>query len=422
MEDNNLPHVVVLGGGFAGLSAVKSLADTQVKITLIDRENHHLFQPLLYQVATAGLSAADIAQPLRHILEEQDNLLVLMDEVTEINTTGRLITTRDSSISYDYLIVALGVKTSYFGNNDWAPFAPGLKTLDEATEIRRRVLLAFEEAEIAKRSYNTDRPLNLVVVGGGPTGVELAGALAELSQFVLSKEFHLIEPVKAEVHLIEAGPRLLSAFLDEQSNYTLKELESMGVTVHLNTPVTEMTENSVIAGDLTIDSSVVLWAAGVESCQASRSVSGVERDRAGRIKVTQTLTIPEHDNVFVIGDLAASVDCNNVRVPGVAPAAIQMGKHAASQIDNHLKRLPLQPFAYTDKGNMATIGRRRAVAQFGKHMINGILAWFLWLSVHLLFLVGLRNRITVLHQWVWSYFSWQLGARIITKKRISEPT
>ncbi|WP_309381359.1 NAD(P)/FAD-dependent oxidoreductase [Cerasicoccus frondis] len=417
-SDAKRPHIVILGGGFAGLSAAKALADCQAMVTLIDRENHHLFQPLLYQVATAGLSAADIAQPLRHILEKQKNLMVIMDEVQSIELSEKRVCLKSSALDYDYLIVALGVQTSYFGNADWAKHAPGLKTLDEATEIRRRVLLAYENAEKAADSSAAEAALNFVVVGGGPTGVELAGAISELSRFVLAREFHRIDPAKAKVHLIEAGPRLLPAFDPKQSQYTLEVLQKMGVSVHLDTMVTNIEEGTVTTSKETIESSAVLWAAGVESGKAARTLNDVERDRAGRIIVNSNLAIPEHASVYVVGDLASFTPDGGRPVPGVAPAALQMGAHAAMQIKRQLDGQTLQPFAYHDKGSMATIGRSSAVAQFGKRTINGVFAWVLWLMVHLLFLVGMKNRLTVFHHWVWSYFTWQVGARIITKKRI----
>ena len=413
---SNLPHVVILGGGFAGLAAGKALAKYPVKITLIDKENHHLFQPLLYQVATAGLSAADIAQPLRHIFSGQSNLTTLMDEVVDFDLDASKVHLRSQSLSYDYMVIALGVTTGYFGNQQWARFAPGLKTLDEATELRRRVLSAFERAELANDPDKTALWLTFVVVGGGPTGVELAGAIAELAQHVMAKDFRHIDSTKAEVHLVEAGPRLLNNFPEGQSSYAHKRLTKMGVKVHLGEPVTSVSADGVTLPQSTISSGTILWAAGVEANSVANNLGQVPRDRAGRLEVNPDLMLPNFENVFVAGDLAKMSDFKGKQVPCLAPAATQMGRHAAKQIARDLAGRPLQPFIYFDKGNMATIGRSSAVANYRKISINGYFAWVAWLGVHLVFLMGMRNRISVFLNWAWSYLAWRQGARIITKK------
>lgn len=417
---NSTPHVVILGGGFGGLSAAKQLAKAPVRITLVDREGHHLFQPLLYQVATAGLSAADIAEPLRHIFAKQKNLTTLMDEVVDIDLKSNRVELKHDQLNYDYLVLALGASTGYFGNNQWAKYAPGLKTLDEATELRRRILLAFEHAEIAGANEEAERWMNFVVIGGGPTGVELAGAIAELANYVLVDEFRKIDTKRANVHLIEAESRLVPAFKEKQSEYTLRRLEKMGVNVHLETKVSDITADKVIAGNQSFNIGTVLWAAGVEGNAVARKIDSVDLDRGGRIITNANLTISEHKNVFIVGDLASLEDAKGRRVPGVAPAAMQMGKHAAKQILSDLKGRKRKPFVYFDKGNMATIGRSSAIAEVGNLAIRGYPAWLAWLFVHLIFLVGLRNRISVFIQWVWSYVSWHCGARIITKKLHSD--
>ena len=418
-SDKKQPHVVILGGGFGGMSAAKKLAKAPVRITLVDKEHHHLFQPLLYQVATAGLSAADIAEPLRHIFVSQQNLTTLMEEVVTIDLSSRKVKLKNSELEYDYLIVALGASTGYFGNNHWAQHAPGLKTLDEATELRRRILLAFEQAEIAKTKEEAERHMKFVVIGGGPTGVELAGAIAELARFVLSNEYRKIDAAKADIRLIEAGPRLMPAFKQKQSDYTLQRLEKMGVKVHLNTPVSELSADKVVAGDQTFEVGTVLWAAGVEGNAVARNMESLELDRAGRVKINVDLTVPDHNNVFVVGDLAHLEDAKGKRVPGVAPAAMQMGTHAAKQILSDLCGRNRKPFVYFDKGNMATIGRSSAIVEIRNLAIRGYPAWLAWLGVHLVFLIGLSNRISVFIQWVWSYVAWHRGARIITKKPLS---
>jgi NADH dehydrogenase len=405
---------VILGGGFGGLAACRALARAPVRITLVDRQNHHLFQPLLYQVATAGLAAPDIAQPLRHILSRQRNATTLMGEIQRIDLATRRVELAGTSLNYDKLIIALGARTGYFGHTDWARHAPGLKSLDEATSLRRQLLLAFEQAEAARDTAEWVRLLSFVVVGGGPTGVETAGALAELARRVLADDFRRIDPSRAHIHLVEAGPRLLPMFSPAQSDYTRRRLEHMGVTVHLNAPVQDVGPGHVQAGDLRIESSIILWAAGVEGSPVAQTLDDIPRDRAGRVEVQPDLSLPGHEDVLVVGDLAALTDPRGVKVPGVAPAATQMGRHAARQIRADLGGQARQPFVYRDKGSMATIGRSAAVAAFGPLRWRGWPAWLMWLSVHLFFLIGLRNRIIVFLHWAWAYCTWHRGARIIT--------
>ena len=409
-------EVVVLGGGFAGLSCVKALNDPRFHVTLVDRWNHHLFQPLLYQVASAGLSTTEIAQPLRAILSDHKNVTTLMDEVTLIDLTAKKVCMKEHELNYDYLVIALGAKTGYFGHNEWAAHTMGLKSLDDAMRIRREVLLAFEKAESENDPEKTARLLSMVIVGGGPTGVEMAGALAELAQVVLRDDFRRIDPTQAKVHLIEAGPRLLSMFSEDLSSYTRARLEKMGVQVHLNCPVKEVGPGYVITGDGRIESKLVIWAAGVEASEVTRTLAGIPLDRGGRIQVLPDLSLPGHSEVFAAGDLVSLTDKNGVKVPGVSPAAIQMGQHIAKLIQTEPMIGARTPYAYWDKGSMATIGRKSAVAMFKGMHVKGFLAWLMWLFVHLIFLVGMRNRASVFLHWVWSYFTWQRGARIILSK------
>ncbi|MCG8527509.1 MAG: NAD(P)/FAD-dependent oxidoreductase [Opitutales bacterium] len=408
-------HVVVLGGGFAGLSAVQTLKSAPVRITLVDRQNHHLFQPLLYQVATAGLAAPYIAQPLRHILSKQSNVTTVMDEAVSIDPASNSVTlSRGRILEYDHLIVALGVKTGYFGNTEWEKYASGLKSLDEATRLRRRILLAYERAETIRDTAKWARLLSFVVVGGGPTGVETAGAVAELSRRVLANDFRRIDPTLTHIHLVEAGPRLLPMFSESQSEYTRKRLTKMGVTVHLNAPVKEVGANHVVAGDLRIESANIIWAAGVEGNPIMKGVPGISLERSGRVEVEPDLTLPGFPNAFVAGDLASLVDTKGVKVPCVAPAASQMGRHAARQILRSIKSKETKPYTYLDKGSMATIGRSSAVTSVAGIRTRGWIAWAMWLLIHLLFLMGFRNKMGVFWHWVWSYFTWNRGARIIT--------
>lgn len=419
-------RVVVLGGGFAGLAFCQALRDRRFQITLIDRQNHHLFQPLLYQVATAGLSMPDIAQPLRSILSEHDNVTTLMDEVRRIDLPGRRVECAGHTVGYDFLVLALGAQTGYFGRNEWALHTVGLKSLEDAMDIRHRVLQAFERAEMSEDADEIERLMTMVVVGGGPTGVEMAGSLAELARTVLKRDFRRIDPSKAHIHLIEAGPKLLPMMPGDLPEYTAAQLGRLGVAVHLNCPVREIAPNRVEAGTLTLTPSLVVWAAGVEASGVTRTLGGaVPLDRAGRIEVEPDLSLPGHPEVFAAGDIVTLVDKNGVKVPGVAPAASQMGRHIASLVreDGRFRaaarrfatEVPRPAFAYWDKGSMATIGRSKAVAAAGPFRFTGFLAWLMWLFIHLLFLVGMRNRVSVFLQWVWAYVTWERGARIFTR-------
>lgn len=402
-------HVVVLGGGFGGLEFCKRLEDPErFHLTLIDRQNHHCFQPLLYQVASGGLAAPEIAQPLRSILTKREDLDVLMDEVVGIYPDEKMIATRTREIRFDYLVIALGVKTGYFGNDKWAKFAPGLKSLDDAMEIRRRILLAFEKAEAAENEDEIRKLLSIVVVGGGPTGVELAGSFAELAKRVVSRDFRKIDTTKADVVLIEAGPRLLPMFSEKLSEYTKLKLTKMGIRVLTDHAVKDLGDDFVVAGNTRIEAANIIWAAGVEAPPMIHNM-GAELDR-GRLVVEPDLSLKNHENVFAIGDIASCCDSNEVKVPGLCPAAIQMGKHVARQLLEDERK----PFAYKDKGSMATIGRSAAVAKWKLGSWTGFKAWILWLFVHLLFLVGFRNKIAVLWQWFYSYITYKRGARIIT--------
>ena len=415
-------RVVVLGGGFGGLAFSRELDNPRFAVTLIDRQNHHLFQPLLYQVATGGLSAPEIAHPIRSILRKQKNVTVLMEDVQGVDLAQRSVRLEGRDLAYDYLIIALGARTGYFGHNEWEPHAPGLKTLEDAQRIRADALGCYERAESSGDAAEREALLTSVVVGGGPTGVEMAGALAELSKKVLACDFRRIKTTEAKVILIEAGPRLLAAFDPSLSDYARKKLGKMGVTVKLNTPVQNITAGEVTAGGETIRAATIVWAAGVEASPVTRCL-GVPVDRAGRIQVRPDLSLPGHDNVFAVGDIAVLTDAKGQRVPGVCPAAIQMGCHVARLLRNevrhsekYLASLPRPAFTYFDKGNMATIGRNAAVAETGYLKARGIVAWMMWLFIHLLFLVGFRNRLFVFMQWTYSYFTWQRGARIIIRK------
>lgn len=406
-------RVLILGGGFAGLACAKGFPEERFAVTLVDRWNHHLFQPLLYQVATGGLAMTDIAQPLRSILSDYKNVTTLMDEVRRIDLDAKQVHLKEQVLDYDYLVIALGAKTGYFGHDEWAAHTLGLKSLDDAMKIRKQVLLAFEQAECSNDPQTIARLLTMVIVGGGPTGVEMAGSLAELAQQVLKEDFRRIDPSQAKVHLIEAGPKLLSTFPGGLPDYACKHLEYLGVTVHLNTSVKEVGAGYVITGDHRIETDTVIWAAGVEASGITRTLAGVPLDRAGRIQVQPDLSLPGHPEVFAAGDLVALTDTKGVRVPGVSPAAIQMGHFICKTILNEGMSVPRSSFTYLDKGTMATIGRSAAVVSFAGMHLRGMLAWLMWLFVHLLFLMGMRNRAIVFLHWVWSYITWQRGARII---------
>ena len=411
MAQTREPHVLVLGGGFGGLWATRALASAPVRITLVDRTNHHLFQPLLYQVATAGLSAPDIAAPLRHILRKQANATVRLDEALSIDLSARRVTLAQGTLDYDYLLVATGATHAYFGQDAWAGHAPGLKTLEDALAIRSRVLSAFEAAEREQDADARRRWLEFVVIGGGPTGVELAGTLAEIARHTLPREFRRADVRSARVHLVEAGPRLLSAMPEALSEKTRRQLESLGVEVHTGSAVTAIDADGVTMGPVRIESRTVLWAAGVAASPLGRQL-GVATDRAGRVPVAPDLSLPGHPEVFVIGDLA-SVQQDGKPVPGVAPAAKQMGVHVAKVLRARLRGQAYEPFRYRDYGNLATIGRMAAVVHYGRLQLSGLLAWWFWLVAHLFFLIGFRNRIIVLVNWAWSYWTYQRHARII---------
>jgi NADH dehydrogenase len=404
-------RVVVIGGGFAGLWAVRKLASAPVSITLIDRRNHHLFQPLLYQVATAGLAAPSIAAPLRHILRDQRNATVLMGEVESIDTGARQVRVAERLIPYDYLLVASGATHAYFGRDEWAKHAPGLKTLDDAFVIRRRVLSAFEEAESATSDAVRDACLTFAVIGAGPTGAELAGTLAEIARHTLARDFRRIDSRKARVMLIEAGPRVLSTFSEALSEKARKQLGKLGVEVHTGTPVTEIGADFLRFGEQRIAARTILWAAGVAASPLGKQL-GAELDRAGRVRVRPDLSLASRPEIFVAGDLA-SIDQDGKPVPGVAPAAKQMGARAARNILARIQGRDAAAFRYTDFGSLATIGRHSAIAQLPKLQFSGIPAWWFWLVLHIYFLIGFRSRLIVLINWAWAYFTYARGARII---------
>lgn len=408
------PVVVIIGGGFGGLSAAKGLAGANVDVILIDKSNHHLFQPLLYQVATAGLSPADIAQPIRAILREQKNVTVVLDEVLDIDPARREVRTPDLQIRYDYLIVAAGARHAYFGNDDWEALAPGLKTIEDATEIRRRVLLAFEVGEKSRSPEELDAALTFVVVGGGPTGVELAGAISELARFTLKKDFRRINPANAHVILVEAGKRLLPGFSEQTSASALRQLEALRVDIRLGKPVTEITESRVTVGGEVIPTRTVVWAAGNKASPLAAMLGG-ETDRAGRAKILPDLTIPGHPEIQAIGDMVSATFRKGQPVPGVSPAAMQAGVHAARNIIRQLAGQAPERWEYFDKGSMATIGRNAAVAEIGTLKFGGFTAWLAWAFVHLFFLIGFRNRSAVFLQWAWAYFTYAKGARLIAR-------
>jgi len=409
-------HFVIVGGGFAGLWATRALASAPVRITLIDRQNHHLFQPLLYQVATAGLSAPDIAAPLRHILRKQANVEVRLAEVAAIAPQEKHVVLADgTTIAYDALLLATGATHAYFGHDEWARHAPGLKTLDDALQLRRHLLLAFERAEAETDPGKRAAWLSFAIVGGGPTGVELAGTLAEIARHTLKNEFRRIDPSQARVRLVEAGPRVLASFPDTLSEKARRQLERLGVEVVTGTPVSDITDEGYRLGETFIPAKTVVWAAGVAASPLARTL-GVSLDRAGRVPVQPDLSVAGHPDIFVAGDLAA-VTSDGRPVPGVAPAAKQMGRHVAQVLRARLDgRASPGDFRYQDYGNLATIGRMAAVVDFGRLKFSGLLAWWFWLTAHVFFLIGFRNRLVVLLNWCWAYWSYQRGARIILGK------
>jgi NADH:ubiquinone reductase (H+-translocating) len=412
------PHVVLVGSGFGGLAAARALRRAPVRITIVDRSNHHLFQPLLYQVATAALSPADIAAPIRRIFRHQANVSVLLAEATAINVTEKRVVLLDGSIDYDILILATGATHAYFGHDEWALSAPGLKSLKDAVRIRQRVLMAFEVAERETDDARRRAWMTFVIVGAGPTGVELAGTLAEVTRQTLARDFRHINTASARVILVEATPRVLGAYTEDLSQAARQQLEKLGVAVWTGMQVTGIDADGVSIGHERIHSHTVIWAAGVAASPLAKTL-GVPLDRAGRVLVEPELTIPGHDDVYVIGDLA-HVECDGSLVPGVAPAAMQEGWHAAQNIIRTLRGRPREPFRYVDKGMLATIGRGAAVAKVGPIKATGHFAWLLWLFVHILFLIGFRNRLLVMIQWAWLYFTFDRGARLITEP-LKEP-
>jgi NADH dehydrogenase len=412
------PRVVIVGAGFGGLTAARSLKQAPVQITIIDRSNHHLFQPLLYQVATAALSPADIAAPIRRIFRHQKNVTVMLAAATAVNVAQKRVELVDGSVAYDFLIVATGATHAYFGHDDWALRAPGLKTLNDALSIRRRVLMAFEIAEREPDEVRRRAWMTFVIVGAGPTGVELAGTLAEVTRHTLARDFRHIDTASARVILIEASTRVLGAYTDDLSLAARAQLEKLGVTVWTGAQVTAIDEDGVSVGAERVHARTVLWAAGVAGSPLAQSL-GVPLDGAGRVLVGPDLSVAGCDDVYVIGDLA-HVEIDGALVPGVAPAAMQQGRHVADNITRRLRGLPLLPFHYVDKGMLATIGRGAAVAKLGRIKATGHLAWLLWLFVHILFLIGFRNRLLVLFQWAWSYLTFDRGARLITEP-LKEP-
>jgi NADH dehydrogenase len=407
------PHVVVVGAGFGGLEAARKLAKLPVQVTVLDRKNHHTFQPLLYQVATAGISPGEIAAPIRWILRERKNVEVLLADVERFDLQKRKVICPDLEVSYDYLIVAAGAGHSYFGHDEWEPVAPGLKTIEDALEIRRRILLAFELAEKATLAGRPELPLNFVIVGAGPTGVELAGTLAEIAKNVLRHEFVSINPARTSILLLEGGPRLLPAYAPDLSASAVRQLERLGVQVRTSAMVTKIEPGAVWIGGEQIRAAVVIWAAGVQASSLGKQLD-TALDRAGRVMVNPDLSVPGHPEVFVVGDLVSLKDEAGNLLPGVAPVAIQEGRAAADNIKRDLQRHPRKDFHYLDKGSLATIGRAAGIAQRGRIHISGYFAWLAWLFVHVFFLIGFRNRIIVLIQWAWSYLTYERGARLIT--------
>jgi NADH:quinone reductase (non-electrogenic) len=414
--DDSLPHVVILGGGFGGLYAARGLKRAHVRVTLVDRRNHHLFQPMLYQVATAALNPSDIAAPIRSVLRHQANTEVLLAEVASVNTAARLIALTDGSeLRYDYLIVATGAHHSYFGHNEWEPLAPGLKTLEDAVDIRQRVLLAFERAERETDPVRRHAYLTFVIVGGGPTGVETAGAVAELRRYALRRDFRHIDSREATVMLLEGGPRLLPSYPPSLSDKAKHDLRRLGVEVRTETLVTDIRPGSVVAAGWTIPTQTVIWAAGNMASPLLKSLN-TRLDQAGRAIVEPDCTIPGHPEVFVLGDAALFNHQEGGPLPGICPVAIQMGEYVARAIQADLSGEPRRAFHYWDKGQLAVIGRGRAVADIWKLHFGGFLAWVIWTFVHIFFLIGFRNRILVMIQWAWSYLTYGRGARLITSE------
>jgi NADH dehydrogenase len=419
VEGHESFHIVVLGAGFGGLTFCRHFQCPEVRITLVDRTNHHLFQPLLYQVATAGLSAPEIAQPIRSIFSDRPDITVLMDSAQRIDVAQKRVSLEKSTLDYDFLVLALGGQTSYFGHPEWEHFAPGLKTLNDALRIRRDMLLAFEQAETETHPAECSRLMTVVIVGGGPTGVELAGAFAELARTVLKRDFRHLDPAKARILLIEGAPCVLAHLPPDLSASAQRQLEQLGVQIRTGVQVKNIRAGELeLAGGEIIRAGNILWAAGVSATPLATQL-GVELDKAGRVKVNPDLSLPGHPEIFAIGDIALVLEADGKPVPGVSPAAMQMGRLVAKIVADEIRfgagRVPRPAFKYWDKGTMATIGRSAAVALIGKIKLSGFIAWLAWLFIHLIFLIGFRNRAAVLLQWTYAYFAYKRGARIITK-------
>jgi NADH dehydrogenase len=416
-----MSRVVIVGGGFAGLNAAKVLGGREgVDVLLLDRQNHHLFAPLLYQVAMAGLSPADIAAPIRSLLSEYRNIRVLMAEVSGVDPSRSVLHTDIGDVPYDYLLLCSGATQSYFGHNEWRRYAPSLKTLEDATHIRGRVLLAFEEAERIVDKEERRKFLTFVIVGGGPTGVELAGAIGEMSRFTLARDFKAIDAKSARVLLIEAGPRILPSFSEEQAARAVRDLENLGVHVWTSSAVTSIDADGVEIGKERVHAGTVVWAAGVKASPLGRT-TGADVDRQGRVAVQPDLSVKAHPNVFVAGDLAVFTHQTGAPLPGTAPVAMQQGRHVGQTILRDLQGRPRQPFHFVDKGQMATIGRSRAITQIGALRFSGFTAWLIWLAVHIYYLAGFKNRLFVVLQWAWSYLTFSRGARLIVDKHAPSP-
>ncbi|MFO1518821.1 MAG: NAD(P)/FAD-dependent oxidoreductase [bacterium] len=416
VEERPLPRIVIVGAGFGGLQTARSLAKVDAQITLIDRNNYHLFQPLLYQVATAGLSAGDIAEPVRAILKKQENVRVVMAEVTRINAEEKRVETSEGEFFFDFLVLAPGNRYQYFGHDDWREIAPSLKSVEEALEIRRKILLAFERAEMEEDNEKRKVLLQFVVVGGGPTGVELAGAIAELAHKALARDFRHMDPTSARIFLVEAGPRILAGFDDSLSEKAEQELKRLGVEVKKNSPVEKIEVGGIWAGGSFLPAKTVLWAAGVVASPLLAFLNA-PKDKGGRILVNPDLSVPGHPEIFLIGDAAGLLQ-NGKPLPGLAPVALQQGRYVAKvigkKIRGSLNEIP--PFLYFDKGQLATVGRAFAVAEFGKTKIAGFFAWLVWLFVHIFFLIGLENRVLVFIQWAWAYLTFERGSRVILRE------
>ena len=411
-SDSTVPHVVIVGGGFGGLLAARGLRNAPVRVTIIDRNNYHLFQPLLYQVATAGLSPADIAAPIRNVVGRQRNTSVIMAEVVGVDTEAQRVLLPDRSVPYDYLILATGARYNYFGHPEWEALAPGLKSITDAISIREKILLAFESAEMERDPDKQRALMTFILVGAGPTGVEMAGAIAELAHRALARDFRHIDPTSARILLLEAGPRILTAFPEDLAEKAKQALERMGVEVRTNAAVEKVDETGVVVGGKHIPSHTVLWTAGVIASPAGTWL-GAETDRAGRVKVQADLSVPGHPNIFVIGDTALALQ-DGKPLPGVAPVAMQQGRYVADLITRRIRGRPEQPFHYHDKGNVATVGRSFAIVDLSRVKLSGFLAWVLWMAIHIFYLIGFRNRLLVMLEWAWAYFTFQRGARLIT--------